>query len=113
MFWGCFSGSKKGPCLFWEKEWGTINKERYCERILLLIDGWLRMNLHLQFMQDGAPAHAAAYTVNELQQRGVIPIWWPAFSPNLNPIEIVWNKMKDWIALHHLDLPAGRQRTYN
>ncbi len=24
MFWGCFNGSTKGPCLFWEKEWGTI-----------------------------------------------------------------------------------------
>lgn len=27
MFWGCFSGlSGKGPCLFWEKEWGSINQ---------------------------------------------------------------------------------------
>lgn len=29
MFWGCFSGlSGKGPCLFWEKEWGSINQVR-------------------------------------------------------------------------------------
>ena len=29
MFWGCFSGGKKGPCLFWEKDWGTINSDSY------------------------------------------------------------------------------------
>lgn len=29
MFWGCFNSFEKGPCLFWEKEWGTINQETY------------------------------------------------------------------------------------
>jgi hypothetical protein len=63
-------------------------------------------------MQDGAPSHSAAYTIDQLQERGIEPIFWPAFSPDLNPIETVWNKMKDWIELHHLDLPAGKQRSY-
>ena len=26
MFWGGFNGQTKGPCLFWEKEWGTIGQ---------------------------------------------------------------------------------------
>ena len=40
MFWACFSGGLgKGPCLFWEKEWGSINKETYSQKILPLIDG--------------------------------------------------------------------------
>ena len=25
MFWGCFAGITKGPGVFWEKDWGTIN----------------------------------------------------------------------------------------
>jgi hypothetical protein len=41
MFWGSFHGSTKGPCLFWEKEWGTINAERYSERVIPIIDGYL------------------------------------------------------------------------
>jgi hypothetical protein len=53
MFCACFSGALKGPHLFWEKEWKTINKESYCDRIVPLIDGWIRQNPHLQFMQDG------------------------------------------------------------
>ena len=31
MFWACFSADQKRPCLFWEKDWGSINKETYCQ----------------------------------------------------------------------------------
>ena len=46
-------------------------------------------------MQDGAPGHSAAFTREELRLRGVELIFWPAYSPDLNPIEMVWNKMKN------------------
>ena len=68
MFWGCFAGIQKGPCLFWEKDWGTINKESYCERIVPLVHGWIRMHPELQFMQDNAPGHAANFTIQELSR---------------------------------------------
>lgn len=29
MFWGSFAGRKPGPCLFWEKDWGTMNASSY------------------------------------------------------------------------------------
>ncbi len=39
MFWGSFSaGLRKGPCLVWEKEWGTINKQSYVEHVVPLIE---------------------------------------------------------------------------
>ena len=66
MFWGSFAGRIKGPSVFWEKEWGTINKETYSERVVPLIHGWIRMNPQLSLMQDGAPGHAAASTRQEL-----------------------------------------------
>ena len=64
-------------------------------------------------MQDSAPGHAAGYTLTELEERGIVPIYWPAFSPDLNPIELVWNQMKDYIEACYPDLPGGRQRTYD
>jgi transposase len=97
MFWGSFNGATKGPCLFWEKEWGSINQQTYCERIVPLIHGRIRMNPHLQLMQDGAPGHAAGDAKQELEERGISVIFWPAYSPDLNPIETVWNQMKDYI----------------
>jgi hypothetical protein len=64
------------------------------------------------FIQDVAPGHAAALTQEELHERGVYPIFVPAYSPDLNPIEAVWNKMKDYIESRYPDLPCGKQCTY-
>ena len=89
MFWGSFSGTTKGPTLFWEKEWGSINAESYSQRIVPLIHGWLTLHPELQLMQDNAPGHAADQTLLELEERGIIPIKFPPFSPDLNPIEEV------------------------
>jgi hypothetical protein len=39
LFWGCFAGNIKGPSLFWEKEWGIITSESYCQHIIPLVGG--------------------------------------------------------------------------
>ena len=107
MFRGSFHGNSKDPCLFWEKEWGSINSKSYCERIVPIVDGYVHLmrhnNCYLQLMQDGAPGHASSNTSFKLQSHHIFPIFWPPFSPDLNPIEMVWNWMKDWIQIHYPD----------
>jgi hypothetical protein len=52
-------------------------------------------------MQDGAPGHAAAETQGDLHKRGIYPIFWPAFSPDFNPIDTVESNER----LHFEEVP--------
>ena len=97
MFWGSFYGNKKGPSCLWEKEWGSINTESYITYILPLIEECIRQDSQLQFMQDGAPGHRSKATKAELLRRGIQLILWPPYSPDLNPIETVWDWIKDYL----------------
>ena len=50
-------------------------------------------------MQDGAPSHRAKATHEEFARRGIERkrIFWPSYFPDFNPIESIWDKMKDYI----------------
>jgi transposase len=54
-------------------------------------------------MQDAAPGHGAQATQNRIREYGIDMIYWPPFSPDLNPIEMVWNWIKDFIQANFPD----------
>ena len=111
MFWGSFVGFEKGPRLFWEKSSGIIDSEQYCKRIVPLIADEVSRRPGMLLMQDNAPPHSPRMTVTELRERGISTIEWPPCSPDLNPIESVWNKMKCFIQDKYPDLGEGRKRS--
>ena len=47
------------------------------------------------FMQDNAPCHKSKKVTNSLQQQKIRVLDWPGNSPDLNPIEKCWQKMKN------------------
>ena len=111
MFWACFAGYEKGPSLFWEKDWGNITSSSYSEKIVPLLHGMVRLRPGLSVMQDNAPSHVAARTMEEFEERSITPIVWPPYSPDLNPIEHVWKIMKDKIEFNYPNLADGRRRS--
>ena len=96
MFWGCISGKyAKGPGFFWEKRWGSITGSTYRERTLPVVQDYMDSHPGLYFQQDNAKPHAAAETSFAFMCAGIRVIKWPPFSLDLNPIEKVWDWLKD------------------
>ena len=56
------------------------------------------------FMQDNAPIHIAN-AIRQWFENHVIPVLeWLPYSPDLNPIEIVWAWLKEWITIKGSEL---------
>ena len=55
----------------------------------------------LYFQQDNAPGHASAFTKSVITAAGIRVIEWPPNSPDLSPIETIWDDMKDYLQEHY------------
>ena len=58
----------------------------------------------LIFMQDNAPIHTAKKVKEQFEERGINVTDWPPYSPDLNPIEHAWKRLKDTAAKMFPDL---------
>jgi hypothetical protein len=73
----------------------NMDREGYSEHVLPLIIE--HCGKEMDWMQDNASPHSCDHTMREIARLGLEPIPWPANSPDLNPIETLWFKMKQRI----------------
>ncbi|KAJ8356626.1 hypothetical protein SKAU_G00194200 [Synaphobranchus kaupii] len=71
---------------------GALNARRYIDLILRNhVVPYITHNPGVLFMQDNAHPHVARMSMDFLNKHGVVVLDWPPYSPDMNPIEHIWD----------------------
>lgn len=102
MVWGCFSGNGIGPI---HKIDGIMDRFGYRDIMANVMLPFFRTHMPRGslFQQDNDPKHSSKLVDQWFKQKKVKKMDWPAQSPDLNPIENLWDEVERRI----------RHRTYS
>lgn len=67
-------------------------------RLLPQLRDWLPNGEPFKFLQDGAPCHTAKSVKNYFNEQSIPLLDWPGYSPDMNPIEYMWELVKREVA---------------
>ena len=96
MFWGCFAGDQVGDLFQIE---GIMRKEHYHSILIrhAMPSGRRILGQDWIFQEDNDPKHSSKlckdYIARKTQEGGMKKMVWPPQSPDLSPIELLWEEM--------------------
>ena len=95
MVWSVISGKGVGRLYVVE---GTLRQDQYKKiietKLVPQLKDWFKNGERFVFMQDGAPCHTAKSVMNFLRERNIPLLSWPGNSPDMNPLENLWELVK-------------------
>lgn len=99
MVWSVISAKGMGRLYIVE---GTMKQDQYKRvletRLLPQVNEWFPDDDEYIFMHDSAPCHKARSVTAFLAEKNVTVLPWPGNSPDMNPIENMWELTKRAIA---------------
>lgn len=97
MIWGCMTATGVGKIYMLE---GTINSRMYLEIVKDTVEAEARRLIGPDFIfqQDNAPIHTAKIVKQYFRENDFTVLNWPPQSPDLSPIENLWDHLKTKIS---------------
>ncbi len=90
MVWGGISHGLKSPLIVIA---GNLTGVRYRDEIIRPVAVPFVQQHHLIFQQDNVQPHVARVCQDFLTNHNINPLDWPPYSPDLSPIEHLWDEM--------------------